>query len=1077
MRKMARIISFLLLVFFWIVSFHCHQRIENDNDLENPQVISRNKEAPHATWIPFDNKEDTLKNDRKTSPYLISLNGKWKFNWVKKPADRPIDFYKDSYDVSDWNEIAIPGNWELQGYDIPIYIDEPYPFPPNPPYIPHDWNPVGSYWRTFAIPQEWQGRQVFLHFGSVRSAMYVWVNGQKIGYSQGSKTPAEFNITEYIRPGENALAVEVYRFSDGSYLECQDYWRISGLERDVFLFSTPNVFISDFFVLADLDEQYKNGKFSLKITVKNNLPRKIKNYNVQIQLVENDDLFQPIIDSNKCVGIGALKEATTHFEKSVQEPRRWTAETPNLYSLLISLIDDSGKTTETVSCKVGFRKVEIKDSKLLINGVPIYIKGVNRHEHDPITGRYITEELMIKDIQLMKQFNINAVRTSHYPNHPRWYELCDEYGLYLVDEANIEAHGMEFHPKKYAPLSDNPDWEKAYLDRGKRMVERDKNHPSVIIWSMGNESGDGVNFRTLYKWIRKRDPSRPVQYQPAWYERHTDIVCPMYRNIQFLEEYASKKQDRPLILCEYAHAMGNSVGNLQDYWDTIEKHEALQGGFIWDWVDQVFLKTRPNGDKFWAYGGDMGDVGFQEVGNFCANGLVQADRSFHPHIWEVKKVYQYIKVTPANWQSGEFEVHNKYDFINLNEFDFSWKLMGNGKEIATGKLPQLDVPPHNKRIVNIDLPDIQPEPGVEYFITIRAITNREKPLIPKGHLVAWDQYRLPVYKEVAEADNSKLPKLDLLFDDQAIEVVGKDFKVTFDRKQGVITSFNYHGKELVKSGLVPNFWRAPTDNDVGNEMQKRCAVWKEAGKNQHIEKVTAKKTSDQLVQIDVFSTVPAGRSKYHTRYLIHGNADIIVENEFSPGSKDLPELPRFGMTMALPVEFRNITWYGRGPHESYWDRKTSEAIGVYSGTVWEQYHPYVRPQETGNKTDVRWLALYNDEGTGLLAVGMPLLSASALQFSLDELEYVPKVNRHGSDVRPGDLVTLNLDFKQMGVGGDNSWGARPHPEYTLYPKEYSYCFKLKPFAKNHKKFPFVTVTNLSASQLFSSFRYTLDFRI
>ncbi|MFX1533250.1 MAG: glycoside hydrolase family 2 TIM barrel-domain containing protein, partial [Promethearchaeota archaeon] len=609
---------------------------KESNDWENPKILGRNKEAAHCTYIPYADTQTALKNDPLQSPFYLSLNGRWKFCWVKKPADHKLDFYKDNFDVSQWVDIIVPGNWELQGFGIPIYTNVIYPFPADPPHIPHDWNPVGSYRRTFTISNSWKDRQVFLHFGGVSSAMYVWLNGEKVGYSQGSKTPAEFNITEYLRKGENVLAVEVYRWCDGSYLEGQDFWKISGIERDVFLFSTPQVHIRDFFVRGDLDDNYIDGMLKVTVNVRNYLPDVSGKHYVHIDLLDTDNksVFETL---TKEANIRNADKITIHFEQFVKKPAKWSAETPKLYSMLISLSNESGLITEVVSCKVGFRKVEIKDAQLLVNGIPIIIKGVNRHEHDPVTGRTVTEKLMIKDIQLMKQFNINAVRTSHYPNVPRWYELCDKYGLYVVDEANIESHGMGYDPED--TLGNNPDWKEAHLDRTIRMVERDKNHPSIIIWSLGNEAGDGVNFEATYKWIHERDSSRPVQYEQAIEGPHTDIVCPMYSRIEQLEEYANKEQNRPLIMCEMLHAMGNSVGNMQDYWDVIEKHKVLQGGFVWDWVDQSFLKVDEDNMRYWAYGGDMGDDIVFNDGNFCINGLVQADRAPHPHLWEVKKVY------------------------------------------------------------------------------------------------------------------------------------------------------------------------------------------------------------------------------------------------------------------------------------------------------------------------------------------------------------------------------------------------------------------------------------------------------
>ena len=1025
------------------------------NDWENPAVIGINKEPAHSHSFPYSDYQQALNKKQSSAINYKSLNGTWKFFWVKKPAHRLVDFYKTDFDDSGWNNIQVPGNWELQGFGTAIYLDEEYPFPPDPPHIPPQWNPVGFYRRQFEVPENWQNRQIFLHFGAVKSAAYIWLNEKKVGYTQGSKTPAEFNITNVIRNGKNSLAVEVYRWSDGSYLECQDYWRISGLERDVFLYSTPHTTIRDFFVTANLENNYVDGKLSAEILIKNYLPGAANNYQLKLELFDSDQ--QPVFSAPMIqnISIGPNKSKKFKFEKTVTNPKKWTAETPNLYRCLISLMDNRNKTIEIAAFNTGFRKVEIKNGQLCVNGTPITIRGVNRHEHDPVTGRVVSEESMIRDIRLMKQFNINAVRTSHYPNSPRWYELCDLYGLYVVDEANIECHGIQFHPQKYAVLSDNKDWEKAYLDRTVSMVERDKNFPSIIIWSLGNEAGDGKNFQTNYNWIKNRDPSRPVQYQPANQQSHTDIVCPMYKNIQFIEDYAKKNKNnsnpRPLILCEYAHAMGNSVGNLQDYWDVIERYKILQGGFIWDWVDQTFLLKDAQGQDFFGYGGDMGFAGVQNDSNFCANGLVQSDRTLNPHIWEVKKVYQNVKILPIDLKTGKIEIVNKFDFTNLSDFYIEWEITGEGQQIVSKRLTDLDILPHTSKIINLKLPKFKPEAGVEYFLTLKTFTSKKQPLIPKNFKIAWDQFKLPVFKKASKTDISKLPSIQFTEEKERIKVSGNNFSAAFDTKTGQLFLLKYKNVELIREGLIPNFWRPPTDNDLGNGMQNRSGVWKTAGADQKLEKLNIQRRNNQLVQIDMEFSLPSVESKYFTSYLIYGSGDIIVKNRFIPGTNNLPELPRFGMAMTLPGEFKNISWYGRGPHESYWDRKTGAPIGVYTGTVWQQYFPYVRPQENGNKTDVRWLALSNDDGLGLLVVAMPVISASVFQFPAQDLEYIPKAQKHGSDIIPRDIITLNIDYKQMGLGGDNSWGAKTHPQYTLPAKEYSYQFRMRPFSLKSEK--------------------------
>lgn len=1040
-----KMLSFAMLMFFAQLGFLYANDI---NDWENPQMIGLNKEPPHCTLMVYLDIQTAMQGTREASKFYKSLNGSWKFHFIRKPADRTKDFYKPGYDVSAWKEIPVPSNWQIQGYGEPIYLNESYPFKKNPPYIQHDYNPVGSYRTEFEVPDDWKGRQVFIHFDGVESAFYLWINGRKVGYSQGSRTPAEFNITEFLQEGINILAVEVYRWSDGSYLECQDFWRLSGIYRDVYLFSTPPAHIRDFDVSCDLDEQYRDAVLRVTARIRNYSEKAYKKLKVEVILldVENKPVGSDVLMEGTSIYISPGAESIIRMKAYVVNPLKWSAEQPNLYTILLVLKDASSKIIAVERCNFGFRKVEIKDGQLLVNGVPILIKGVNRHEHDPFTGHYVGLESMINDIKLMKQFNINAVRTSHYPNDPKWYDLCDRYGLYLIDEANIESHGIGYEPEE--TLANKPEWKDAHLDRIIRMVERDKNHPSVIIWSMGNEAGDGTNFEAASEWIHRRDPSRPVHYERAKTKPHTDIVCPMYARIEKLKVYASQKQDRPLIMCEYAHAMGNSVGNLQDYWDVIYKYKHLQGGFIWDWVDQGLFKKNDDGEEFWAYGGDFGPEGPPGNANFCINGLVFPDRKLHPHIWEVKKVYQYIKVKPIDLKTGKIEICNNYDFTNLDTVDMNWTIMGDHKKILAGKLPTLHIEPHKAKIINLPMPEISPEPGVEYFLNLSFTTKNEAPLIPKDYEVAWEQLKLPIYKHAAKIDLSKFAPLILSDSEQSALIKGDNFSITIDKKTGVIASLIYENTQFIKKGPVPNFWRAPTDNDFGNGMPQRCQVWRKAGDNRTVDKVNIKQTNEQEIQIEVASTLPAGNSKYYTTYRILSSGDIIIKNKFVPGIADLPEIPRFGMKMTLPAEFDYITWYGRGPHESYWDRKTGAVVSVYQGTVMEQHHPYIRPQENGNKTDVRWVALTNDKGMGLLAVGMPLLSVSAHNFIIDDFDPgLKKRQRHTYHLKKRELVTLNLDYKQMGVGGDNSWGARPHNEYTLYPKEYSYSIRLRPFRK------------------------------
>jgi len=1026
---------------------------EKREDWENPEMIGLNKEPPHATLLPFVDAKSAAMGNEKDSPYFLSLNGQWKFNWVGKPSERPLDFHGKGFDDSGWDEIPVPSNWQMHGYGIPIYTNIPYPFEKaDPPHIPHDNNPVGSYRRMFRIPEDWQGRRVFLHFGGVESAFYLWVNGKKVGYSQGSRTPAEFDVTPYTQVGENLLAVEVYRWSDGSYLEDQDFWHLSGIFRDVYLFSTSSLHIRDFWVVTDLDENYEDAAVNVNVKVRNYMDRPFL-CKVETVLLDSEEklVVGPV---EKEVSIEAGKEGSLDFKRSVENPKKWSAEYPHLYTLLLTLKDHPGDVIEVISCQVGFREVEIKEGQLLVNGMPILIKGVNRHEHDPDTGHTISEESMIRDIRLMKQFNINAVRTSHYANDPKWYALCDRYGLYLIDEANIESHGMGYKPER--TLANKPEWKKAHLDRTIRMIERDKNHPSVIIWSLGNEGGDGPNFEATSAWIHGRDPTRPVHYERAGMRPHTDIICPMYPRPARLREYGLKDLERPLIMCEYAHAMGNSVGDLSGYWDIIHEFEKFQGGFIWDWVDQGLRKRVPEKylkqneaqekEYFWAYGGDFGPPETPSDGNFCMNGLVFPDRTPHPSLFEVKKVYQPIKIQPVDLERSKIKVLNMYDFTSLDTFDGSWELRADGKVVQQGKLPQLSIVPGKSQILILPIQKPVLKPGVEYWLNVSIRLSHTTTWAEKGHEVAWEQFKLPWdTKTGGKVFVSSLPKVKFNDMTDSISLSGENFNLKFSKKEGMIESLKFRGFELIKSGPVPHFWRAPIDNDIGNRMPERCGIWRKAGLDRIVEKVEVEQVAPQAVRIKVDCHLAANDSSYLTTYTVYGSGDIIVESHFSPRG-ELPELMRFGMQMELPPGFETFTWYGRGPHETYWDRKTGARIDVYEGTVDEQFVDYSKPQENGNKTDVRWVALMNNEGVGLLAVGQPLLSVSARHYTTLDMEWA--AHKYEMDRKP--YVIFNIDAKQTGVGGDNSWGARPHDWCTLWSKPYSYSYRLRPFASKEE---------------------------
>ncbi len=1016
------------------------------NDWENPAVFARNREPARAYFHCFTNRETALTNDPLQSPWHQSLNGTWRFNWVRKPADRPCGFQRDDYQVEDWDEIQVPGNWEVQDYGVPIYTNITYPFPADPPRIPPDYNPVGSYRTTFRIPEQWRDRQIFLHFGGVKSAMYVWVNGREVGYSQDSKTPAEFNITGYLRPGGNTLALEVYRWSDGAYLEGQDYWKISGIERDVYLYATPSLRIQDFYVKAELDETCREGALSVEISLQNHLPAATDNCRLQLELL--DQAGRAMVEQTAAVTpVEAGAVTTVDLEHGVSHPHPWSAERPYLYTLLLTLVAENGAVSQVATSRVGFRRVEIREGQLLVNGIAVALKGVNRHEHEPATGRVVSEELMLKDIELMKRFNINAVRTSHYPNVSRWYELCDQYGLYVVDEANIESHGMGYDPE--FTLAENPDWREAHLDRTVSMVERDKNHPCVIIWSLGNEGGDGANFENNYAWIKQRDTSRPVQYERAWRRAHTDIYCPMYAGIGHLQWYAEKERSRPLIMCEYAHAMGNSVGNLQDYWDVIDSHPQLQGGFIWDWVDQGLLARNDAGEEYFAYGGDYGPPDTPSDANFCINGLILPDREIHPHLLEVGKVYQYLKAEADSAVTGRIHIRNDYDFTDLNEFRLQWRLQGDGHQLAAGDSELPGLAPHAETAIELPLPVIKPEPGREYFLELEFIRIEPAPLLPPDHVAAWFQFPLTTAAIPPEpAPPANRSDLILLAGEKQLEIGGDDFRITFDTTSGELVSWLYAGRKFVRSGPAPDFWRAPTDNDFGNGMPERCGVWRDAAAGRTLRNATWTEQDNGTVEVRFSFDLLEGGINYEMCYRIYRSGDLTLTSTFTPTlcAGYLPEMPRQGTQMILPGEFNLVKWLGRGPHENYCDRQTSAAVGLWEMPVGAMYHPYIRPQENGYRTDVRWAALTDGRGTGLLVAGMPLIGFNALHNLTADFDPGPeKQQRHTYHIKPRDLVCLNLDRGQMGVGGDNSWGARPHEQYQLQVAAYSYQIRLRPF--------------------------------
>jgi beta-galactosidase len=1028
--------------------------LADEPEWRNPAVISVNKEPAHVTFLSFPDPESALSKKAEFSPWYKSLNGRWKFHWSDNPSVRPADFYKPDFNIARWDDISVPSNWELQGYGIPMYYNNGFPFRKwftpelEPPDVPVEHNPVGSYRCDFTIPENWKDKQVFLHFDGVQSAFYVWINGRKVGYSEDSMTPAEFNITDYLQGGSNTLAAEVYQWSDGSYLEDQDFWRLSGIYRDVCLFAAPNVRIRDFFIRSDLDEQYRDAVLKISVRVRNYVKRSVQGYSVEASLLDSNNnpvgktplMSEDVIQSCRTYMKADGPEGIFEMEAAVPNPRKWSAEHPNLYTVLLTLKDPSNQVVEAVASPFGFHKVEIKDGLLWINGVPVYIKGVNRHEFDPDSGRSISRELMEWDIRLMKQFNINTVRTSHYPNHPLWYELCDQYGLYVIDEANFETCGHLFN------FSGNlPEWRQACVERVAGMVERDKNHPCVITWSLGNEAGFGPNHQHMAAYARTADPTRPVQFMDQYDAENpvTDIVCPMYWSVEDLTKYGKQMKRRPLILCEYAHAMGNSVGNLKEYWDTIEAYDNLQGGCIWDWVDQGLRKTASNGKRYFAYGGDFGDQ--PNDLNFCLNGLVFPDRTIAPKLWEVKKVYQSIKIEPEALSAGKLKLTNRYSFTNLNEFNLRWSLCREGEILQKGQLGPQNIAPGESEVVTFPI-TVPAKPEAEYWLRVSFHLREETRWAKKGHEVAWQQFLVAQPEQLSPVmDVSAMPDLQVSEQDQWVDISGHDFSARFSRETGTLSRLRYRGEPILAEKtelpqvLQLNVFRAPTDNDKPFKN-----LWYQAGLNKMNRQVVSfevKNKSKKSVEISVHTKYTGLNDcgfEHFCRYTLFGSGRIDLENRVEPFG-ELPALPRIGLRMILDGRLRHLRWYGRGPHENYPDRKTSADVGLYSDTVAGQFVPYIFPQENGNREDVRWVELLNDQHKGIRITADSVFSMTASHFTADDLVQT----QHVHELVPREEAVLCLDHKQAGLG-NASCGPLPLEPYRVLPKVYEFRMSWMP---------------------------------
>ena len=1038
---------------------------ENQPAWNDVKIIHENVEQPRAFYIPYLDEKNALASRQQSN--ILSLNGEWKFSHADKPADRPLNFHRSDFDASDWASITVPSNWEREGHGYPIYINVPYAFKMDEPNVPTDHNPVGSYLRDFEMPPSWAGQQHYLQFGGVSSAFYVWINGKYVGYSEGSKTPTDFNVTSYLTPGKNTVAVEVYRWSTASYLEDQDMWTLSGIQRDVTLTARPTQHVRDFRVYSDLVNNYKDGW--LKVAIEMASPVMSGAHTVEVTLLDGETT---LFNSSQ-----AVVSQNLTFQHSINDVKAWSAESPALYQLLITLKDSDNKVIEVLSQKPGFRNVKISNGVFLVNGEAVKLKGVNLHEHHEDKGHVIDEETMIKDIALMKKANMNAVRTSHYPFPERFYELADQYGLYVVDEANIESHGYGYDNDK--TLGNKPQWMPHHLDRTQRMWMRDKNFASIVIWSLGNEAGDGINLGATYNWLKEIDNTRPVQYETEGDisevgERHSDFHSSMYWRKWDLERYAEEYGDRPFLLIEYSHAMGNSNGNIKEYWDVINAHDNLTGGFIWDWVDQGLLEHDKDGVPYWTYGGDYGPADVPSSGNFSLNGIVFPDRKVQPAFWEVKKAYQSVSFEAVSLVQGKVRIENKYNFTSLQEFELHWQLLANGQVTKEGTYTELAIAPYDNKILDLGYSLLTMAPETEYFLSLKLVGKEQKSLLPAGHIYAEEQFAIVNDQLLAVHQ----PLLAVTGDPLSVDNNGKQvvisnslLTVEFDTETGLMNQVIKQGEPLLLSPLVPNLWRAPTDNDYGNYMPDWAKVWAESSRYRTLADLVVVDETDNKVDVKAnyqFADSEGNNiAQWQTEYSIYGSGDIRVSNNFVK-SEGMPVLPRVGMNMQLITSLDNVRWYGRGPFENYRDRKNAANIGIYNNKVADHYVPYVRPQENGYKTDTRWFSLMNDMHSGITVE-----AESTVGFSVHhnvQNDFIPpfkiaitsedgptarnneqRVNIHVNDIKPKDLISVNIDFGQMGVGGDDSWGKQTLRSYSLTDSQYQYAFWIRLYDTQSKQ--------------------------
>ena len=1022
---------------------------------KNPAVNQVNREARRANFFAFENAEQAAPGDKSMSGRFLSMEGKWKFNFVKDHNLAPKDFFSLKFDDTKWVDFPVPGLFEIEGYGDKIYKNAGYAwsttFKSNPPYIGETNNYTGSYRRTFDLPDDWNGMEVYFHVGSATSNLAVWVNGKYVGYSEDSKMAAEFNITKYLKNGQNLIAMQVMRWCDGSYLEDQDFWRFTGIAREVYLYARPKVHIEDFFINADLTNNYKDGSLSGEITIAG-----AKGKTIELQLIDPQGKQ---VDQSSTVLLNNGPFTFSH--QPIDDVKPWTAETPNLYTLVMTL-QQGDKVLEAVRQRVGFRHIEIKGGQLLVNGQPVLIKGADRHELDPDGGYIVSLERMIEDIRIMKQLNINAVRTCHYPDDPRWYDLCDQYGLYVTAEANVESHGMGYGEET---LAKRADFELMHMERNEANVRSLKNHPSIIVWSLGNEAGFGPNFEKCYTWIKQYDNTRPVQYERSpWDSGYTDITCPMYADYNWCENYCKGDNPRPLIQCEYAHAMGNSMGGFKEYWDLVRKYPKYQGGYIWDFVDQGMRDKSPvTGREIFTYGGDYGRYPASDY-NFNCNGIIAPDRRLNPHAYEVQYYYQNVWVTDKGVKDGQFEVYNENFFTTLDNLELEWFVGGVGnhhhdegaqrpKGLTFGHGGTIDIsgikPQQRKAFTDEKLKQtitkMMGHHGKnEMFIVFQFKLKNAGPLLDKGYVVARQQFNVTPYRfpEIPQPSADAQPKREETESYIRLEAAGT--AITIGKHSGMIDYIDVDSQPMLvdRQAVTPEFWRAPTDNDYGAGLQQRFSTWKNP--QMHLKGTTV---GDNSV-VATFD-MPDQKATLTMTYTLLADGQITIRQQLKTTSGEkVSDMFRYGMQLQMPRQYDTVEYYGRGPAENYIDRNSSEFIGLYINKVENEYYPYIRPQESGNHTDVRWFRVVNGDGKGLEFYSSAPMECSALNYLVSDLDdgmHKDKSwGRHSGDLVARPLTQVHIQQRQFGLGCVNSWGAWPRPEHRLGYGDKDFTVVIKP---------------------------------